>query len=80
MTHEIYKRPYRIRRATVSGKEVTVPPGTKLQAGDEVTVYYDGFVLVVPRGMTVDEELLRQSMGKGSEKENGATNENLSNL
>ncbi len=73
MTHEIYKRPYRIRRATLSGKEVTVPPEAKLQAGDEVTVYYDGFVLVVPRGATVNEDLLRQSVGKGHEEAAKAT-------
>ena len=68
MTHEIYKRPYRIRRATLSGKEVTVPPEARLQPGDEVTVYYDGFVLVVARGVKVDEDLLRKSVGKGDEE------------
>ena len=73
MIHTIYKRPYRVRRATLRGKEVTIPPEVQLQAGDEVTVYYDGFVLIVPKGVTVDEGLLRQSVGKGNEQETQAT-------
>jgi len=68
MSGEIFKRPYRIRRATVRGKEVTVPPEAQFQPGDEVSVYYDGFVLVVPRGVKVNEDLLRQSMGVGDER------------
>lgn len=64
MSQEIYKRPYRIRKATLRGKEVTVPPEAQLQPGDEVTVYYDGFLLVVPKGLKVDEDLLRQSVSK----------------
>jgi hypothetical protein len=67
MSGEIFKRPYRIRRATIRGKEVTIPPEAQLQPGDEVSVYYDGFVLVVPRGVKVNENLLRQSMGVGHE-------------
>ena len=73
MTDEIYKRPYRIRRATLRGKEITVPPEAQLQPGDEVTVYYGGFLLVVPKGSKVDEDLLRRSVGKGP-KQNGAAN------
>ncbi len=65
MSHEIYKRPYRIRKATLRGKEVTVPPEAQLRPGDEVTVYYDGFLLVVPKGLKVDEDLLRQSVSRG---------------
>jgi len=64
MVGEIYKRPYRIRKATIRGKEVTVPPEADLNPGDNVTVYYDGFLLVVPKGVTVDEVLLRKSVGK----------------
>ena len=65
---EIYKRPYRVRRATLRGKEVTIPPEAQLQPGEEVTVYYDGFILVVPRGAKVDEELLRRSMSRGHDE------------
>lgn len=65
MSMDIFKRPYKIRKATVRGKEITVPPEAELQPGDEVTVYYDGFILVVPRGVKVDEDLLRQSIGGG---------------
>jgi hypothetical protein len=68
MIHEIYKRPYRIRKATLRGKEVTVPPEAQMQPGDEVTVYYDGFILVVPKGLKVDEDLLRQSVSQGNEE------------
>lgn len=64
MVGEIYKRPYRIRKATIRGKEVTVPPEADLHPGDDVTVYYAGFLLVVPKGVMVDEVLLRQSVGK----------------
>ncbi len=53
--------------ATNKGKG-TVPPEARLQPGDEATVYYDGFVLVVPRGVKVDEALLRQSVGKRHEE------------
>lgn len=72
MSHEIYKRPFRIRRATLRGKEVTVPPEARLQPGDEVTVYYDGFILVVPRGVKVDEDLLQQSVGTGQDRDGKA--------
>ncbi len=75
MSSEIYKRPYRIRRATLSGKEVTVPPEARLQPGDEVTVYYDGFLLVVPKGAKVDEDLLRQSVGKEHDEADETTRE-----
>jgi hypothetical protein len=70
MASEIYKRPYRIRKATQRGKEVTVPPEATMEPGDEVTVYCSGFLLVVPRGVTVNEHLLRQSMGGCGEENN----------
>lgn len=73
MIHEIFKRPYRIRRATLRGKEVTVPPEAEMQPGDEVTIYYDGFLLVVHRGVRVDEDLLRQSVGRGHKEADRAT-------
>ena len=60
---EIYKRPFTIRRAAVRGKEVTIPSEmSKLQPGDMVIAFYDGFVLYVPMGTRVDEALLRRAI------------------
>ena len=59
---EIFKKPATIRRAAQRGKEITVPPETPFEVGDKVTQLYDGFLLVVPRGIKVDEELLRQAI------------------
>jgi len=59
----IYKRPYIIRKATAyGGKEVTIPPFSPMQPGDEVIVLCDGFTLVVPEGAEVDEGLLRRAI------------------
>ena len=62
MAEEIYKRPYRVRRAAVRGKEITIPPDVKLEPGDTVVAFYDGFILYVPNGTQVDEALLRQAI------------------
>jgi len=65
---EVYKRPYRVRRAAVRGKEVTIPSDvSKLQPGDTVIAFYDGFVLYVPKGTHVDEALLRRAIREGTE-------------
>ena len=59
---EIFKKPAKVRRAAQRGMEITIPPETPFEAGDEVTQLYDGFLLVVPRGVKVDEELLKQAI------------------
>jgi len=59
---EIFKKPAKIRKASQRGMEITIPPETPFEAGDEVTQLYDGFVLVVPKGVKVDEELLRAAI------------------
>jgi hypothetical protein len=59
---EIFKRPYKIRRAAQWGKEVTIAPEATLRPGDDVVQFFDGFVLIVPRGAKVDESLLRQAI------------------
>jgi len=59
---EIFKKPAKVRRAAQRGMEITIPPETPFEAGDEVTQLYDGFLLVVPRGAKVDEELLKQAI------------------
>lgn len=62
---EIYRRPYRVRRAARRGKEVTLAPETGLCPGDEIVQLFDtlvGFVLLVPKGAVVDESLLRQTI------------------
>jgi len=59
---EIFKKPAKIRKASQRGMEITIPPETPFEAGDDVTQLYDGFVLVVPRGVKVDEELLKQAI------------------
>ncbi len=67
MAEEIYKRPYRVRRAAVRGKEITIPPDVKLEPGDTVIAFYDGFILYVPKGVRVDEALLRQAITERKE-------------
>ena len=62
MTSEIYKHPYRVRRAALSGKEVTIPSGATPEPGDTVIAFYDGFILYVPKGTRVDEILLRRAI------------------
>lgn len=67
---EIFKRPYRVRKAALSGKEITIAPEASVQPGDEVVQWFDGFVLIVPRGTRVDEEMLRRAIeleGEGVE-------------
>lgn len=63
MSGEIFKQSCRIRRASIRGKEITISPEAQFHPSDEVSIYYDGFILVVPRGVKVNENLLRQSMG-----------------
>lgn len=62
MTSEIYKHPYKVRRAALRGKEVTIPSGATPEPGDTVIAFYDGFVLYVPKGTRVDEKLLREAI------------------
>lgn len=67
MVNEIFKRPYRVRRAAAAGKEITIPAATGFKPGDLVIAFYDGFVLYVPKGTTVDEVLLRRAIKGRSE-------------
>ncbi len=67
---EIYKRLYRVRRAAVRGKEVTVPSDVKLEPGDMLIAFYDGFVLCVPMGTQVDEALLRRAITERTDLRN----------
>ncbi len=62
MAGEIYRRPYRVRKAARWGKEITIAAEAKMQPGDEVVEWYDGFVLIVPQGARVDEEILRRAI------------------
>ena len=62
MLNEIFKRPYRVRRAAATGMEITVPSGTPFKPGDVVIAFYDGFILYVPKGTRVDEILLRRAI------------------
>ncbi len=55
MVNEIFKRPYRVRRAAAIGMEITVPSGTAFKPGDVVIAFYDGFILYVPKGIQVTE-------------------------
>jgi hypothetical protein len=63
MTDQIFRRPYHVRKAARWGKEITIAPEAKMQPGDEVVQWYDGFVLIVPLGAKVDEEILRRAIG-----------------
>lgn len=59
---EIFKRGYRVRRAAKWGKEITLAPEALLRPGDEVVQFYNGFILLVPKGTKVNEELLRRAI------------------
>ncbi|MBA7650062.1 hypothetical protein ES703_57863 [subsurface metagenome] len=59
---EIFKKRAKIRKAAQRGKEITIPPETPFEAGDDVTQLYDGFVLIVAKGVKVDEGLLRRAI------------------
>ena len=64
---QIFKRTYVVRRASVRGKEVSLPPEAPVKSGDKVLVFYDGFVLYVPRSTKVDETLLRHAIAERTE-------------
>lgn len=55
---EIFKRSYKVRKASQREKEISLPPEAPLKPGDKVTVFYDDFVLYVPSGVKVDEDSL----------------------
>lgn len=59
---EVYKRPYRVRKAAQRGKEITIAPEAKIQVGDDVVQWFDGFILIVPTNAKVDEQLLRRAI------------------
>ena len=68
----IYRRAYRLRKATPKwGIEITLPPELiheeVMKPGDVVDLLYsyDGFVLIVPQGVRVDEEFLRRAVFQG---------------
>lgn len=63
---EIFRKPAKVRRAAQRGMEITIPPETPFEAGDEVTQLYDGFVLIVPKGVKVDEKLLQEAIATES--------------
>lgn len=55
----MFRRLYRVRKAALRGKEVSMPAEVPMKAGDTVIALYDGgFVLYVPKGTIVNEELL----------------------
>ena len=56
------KRRYKIRAQGYSGRQVTLPPEVRFKKGECVTLLHDGFVVIVPAGTPVDEELLKQSI------------------
>ena len=59
---EIFKKRAKIRKAAQRGMEITIPPEAPFEPGDEVTQLYDGFVLIVPKGVKVHEELLKEAI------------------
>ena len=65
----IYRRAYHLRRATPKwGIEITIPSelvhNDVLKPGDVVDLIYsfDGYILIVPQGVRVDEEFLRRAV------------------
>ena len=67
MVNDIFKRPYRVRRAAATGMEITIPSGTPFKPGDVVVAFYDGFILYVAKGTQVDETLLRRAITERTE-------------
>ena len=65
---EIYKRPYRVRKAAVWGKEVTIAPEAPFCPGEEIVQLFDGFVLIVSKGTVVNELLLRRAITTPKER------------
>jgi len=59
---ELFKHPSKVRKISQRGKGITIPPKAEFMPGDEVTQLYDGFVLIVPRGTVVDEDILRRAI------------------
>ncbi len=62
MGNDIFKRPYRLRRAAAAGKEITVPNDTTFAPGYILVTFYDGFILYVPMGTQCNEALLRRAI------------------
>jgi len=59
---EILKRRYKVRAQGYRGLQVTLPPEVSFQRGEKVTLIHDGFVLIVPAGMTVDEQMIQDAI------------------
>ncbi len=55
---KIYRRSYRVRKAALRGKEVSIPAEVPIKPGGTVIAPYDSFVLYLSLGATVDETLL----------------------
>lgn len=62
MPDEMFRHPYRVRKAAKWGKEITIAPEAKMQPGDEVVQWYDGFVLIVPLDVEAAQESSRQGI------------------
>ena len=58
---EIYRRPFKVR-CMGKGKQITVPSEATLQVGDKTTVFYNSFMVVVPKGTIVDEGKLKEAI------------------
>ena len=60
---EIYKRTYRVRKAAQRGKEITLAPETQMLPGEDVVQWVgDAFVLIAPKGTSINEDLLGQAI------------------
>lgn len=59
---KLFNKPSKIRKAAQRGKEITIPPEADLQIGDEVILFSNGFVLIVPKGSKVNEKLLERAI------------------
>ena len=63
MKSKNYRHLYKIRRASLRGKEVSIPAGMTLMVGDLVDALYSSwFVLYMPKGSEVDEDLLDKAI------------------
>lgn len=58
---ELYRRPFKVRKMG-RGKQITVPTEAALQVEDKTTVFYDSFMVVVPKGTEVDEVKMREAI------------------
>ncbi len=60
---EILRRRYKVRSQSEKYKQITLPPECYFEPGQRVTVIHDGWVVIVPMGTAVDEQMIDRAIG-----------------